>query len=51
MKNYAIGDNTPAVRGSDDTIGVQKRSHSTYNSTLKGSFTNQFVEANDKNKN
>ena len=32
-------------------IGVQKRSHSTYNATLQGSFTNQFIEANDKNKN
>ena len=22
VKNYAIGDNTPAVRGSDDVVGV-----------------------------
>lgn len=51
IKNYAIGDNTPAVRGSDDVKDVQKRSHSTYNSSLQGKFTTQFLEANDKNKN
>ena len=51
VKNYAIGDNTPAVRGSDDVVGVQTRSNSTYNKTLQGNFTNQFIEANDKNKN
>ena len=51
VKNYAIGDDTPAVRGSDDVGKVKNRSHSTYNSTLQGSFTKQFIEANDKNKN
>ena len=39
IKNYAIGDDTPAVRGSDDVGKVKNRSHSTYNSTLQGSFT------------
>ena len=32
-------------------VGVQARSNSTYNKTLQGNFTNQFIEANDKNKN
>ena len=51
VPNYAIGEDTPAVRGGGDgSRGVKKRSHSTYNSTLKGSYTTQFIEANDKNK-
>ena len=51
MKNYAIGDDTPAVRGTEDTSQVHKRSYSTYNQNLRGAFTNQFVDANSQNKN
>ena len=49
VPNYAIGDNTPAVRGSDQAAS-HGRSNSTYNQTLQGNFTKQFIEANDKNK-
>ena len=51
MPNIEIGGNMPAMRGSDDVSGVQKRSYSTYNQTNTGAVTNQFIEANDKNKN
>ena len=51
MPNFAIGHDTPAVRGGDNSSTVQKRCNSTYNQTLKGNFTTQFVEANSKNRN
>lgn len=51
VQSYAIGDDTPAVRGGDLSSNVHKRSNSTYNQSLKGSFTNQWVEANAKAKN
>ena len=50
IKNYDIGVNSPSVRGSDIKQN-KNRAHSTYNQTLKGKFTNQYAEANDKNKN
>ena len=52
VPNYAIGDDTPAVRGGNEYgKGTKKRSHSTYGATQKGKFTYQYIEANDKNKN
>lgn len=45
-----IGHDTPSVRGGDMTSNVQKRSNSTYNQSINGAFTTQFVEANAKNK-
>ncbi len=51
VPNIEIGANMPAMRGSDDVSAAQKRSYSTYNQTIRGAVTNQFIEANDKNKN
>ena len=51
VKNYTIGQDTPAVRGGDRFADVQKRSGSTYNQSMRGEFTNQFIEANSKAKN
>ncbi len=51
VANYAIGDDSPAVRGGNLAGKVNTRSNSTYNQSLKGQFTNQWVEANAKNKN
>lgn len=51
MPNFEIGQDKPSLRGSEDVKNVQKRSYSTYNQTNRGSFTNQFIEANDANKN
>ena len=51
VPNYAIGDNTPCVRGTDDTANVHKRSNSTYNKTNIGNFTDQFIDSGAKNKN
>ena len=51
IKNYMIGHDTPAVRGGDLSSNVHSRSNSTYNQALQGQFTNQFVDANAKNKN
>ena len=51
VPNYSIGHNTPAVRGTDNSENIHKRSNSTYNQMLVGQFTNQFVEANNKNRN
>ena len=50
IKNYMIGHDTPSVRGGDLSSNVQKRSNSTYNQSINGAFTTQFVEANAKNK-
>ena len=50
VRNYTIGENTPSVRGGDIAGDVQKRSSSTYNQNLRGQFTNQFIDANAKNK-
>jgi|Transcript_21223 hypothetical protein len=50
VRNYTIGHDTPAVRGGDNSDSVQKRSNSTYNQSLRGQFTSQFLEANAKNK-
>ena len=51
VASYAIGDDSPAVRGGNIAGKVNTRSNSTYNQSLKGQFTNQWVEANAKNKN
>ena len=46
---YAIGEDVPAVRGTDGK--VNKRSHSTYNQNLKGHFKMpSYYEANALNK-
>ena len=39
------------MRGGEFSSLVQKRSYSTYNQSLRGAFTNQFVDANSTNKN
>ena len=51
VPNYAIGDNTSSVRGTDDTANVHMRSKTTYNKTNLGKFTNQFIDSNGKAKN
>jgi len=50
VRNYSIGQDIPSVRGGELAAVAQKRSNSTYNQSLKGQFTNQFIEANAKNK-